>query len=405
MTRRAGAQPPSRLRILVDDEKLNPSGGTERSVLEVSTALAEHGHRLHLAYRDQGSFLPSYQQFCDTTTRVPGLTIRRPGAAVGTVRLLASVGRLACSPPSQLDIVYTNLGTDLPFGWLMSRIKRTAHVAHLRLPPDLIRWPAVYGRLADRYIAVSNRIRDLAMAVGLDAERIEVVHNGLDPAAWPAATDGTRARARQELGLPPDALLIGCFGRVVEEKGIHVLMRALARLDLEATDARLVVAGDRTVGGPTGDSYRRRLTPMAPPGCIWMPNQLDVVPLYHAVDVVVVPSIWEEPCSRVVLEAMACGRPVVASRVGGVPEILTGHFAALLTAPDDDVMLGHVLSRVLEWRNSWPALGPMAHDHIGANFTLAATVNGIEDCFRRALEEPYDRLEPPLRGRTHRSPG
>jgi glycosyltransferase involved in cell wall biosynthesis len=104
----------------------------------------------------------------------------------------------------------------------------------------------------------------------------------------------------------------------------------------------------------------------------------DVVTPLHAADVVVVPSIYEEPFGRTVIEAMSTGRPVIASSVGGIPEILTGGLAELLVAPGDAGALAAKLAEVLDWRTGRPDLGPRCADHVARHFTLSSMVDQVE---------------------------
>src|SRR5690348_9870036 len=101
----------------------------------------------------------------------------------------------------------------------------------------------------------------------------------------------------------------------------------------------------------------------------------DVVTPLHAADILVVPSVWDEPCGRVVIEAMATGCPVLASRAGGLPEILTGSFAAMLVERGDARALANRLQRFIGWRDKDPGLSVACSTHVRKNFSLANTVN------------------------------
>ena len=98
----------------------------------------------------------------------------------------------------------------------------------------------------------------------------------------------------------------------------------------------------------------------------------------HAADVVVVPSLWEEPFGRVVIEAMVTGRPVLASRSGGIPEILTGRFAGHLFEKGDATELAALLRGLIGWRDREPGLAVRCAAHVEEHFQLSDRVDGVE---------------------------
>ena len=106
-----------------------------------------------------------------------------------------------------------------------------------------------------------------------------------------------------------------------------------------------------------------------------------VTPL-HAADVVVVPSVWLEPFGRTVIEALSTGRPVVASRVGGIPEIMTGPLDRFLFDRDDDEALAGQLRSLMHWQERQPELAGQCRSRVLESFTLERTVDGVEAAFR-----------------------
>jgi glycosyltransferase involved in cell wall biosynthesis len=218
------------------------------------------------------------------------------------------------------DVIYPQRPEEIVAGIIGGRLARAPVVLHLH-GFETLRRVVLAGRFGVRYIAVSHFIRDFWVEAGLDPHTIEVVHNGVDPRDYPFGGLAERARARADLGLPPDAFVVLYFGRIDAEKGAEVLLDAWRRLGIRPETGRL-----RLVGSPrlTGEGYMIRLRENAPPGCHWLPMRRDVITPLHAADVVVVPSTYDEPFGRAVIEGMATGRPVVTSRVGGMPEILEG---------------------------------------------------------------------------------
>ena len=118
----------------------------------------------------------------------------------------------------------------------------------------------------------------------------------------------------------------------------------------------------------------------------WIEHQRDVPGLFSASDVTVLPSLWSEPFGRVVIESMACETPVVASRVGGITEILTGEFAAWLVTAGQP---GELASRVLgspALSAADPRIGQRARAHIASRFSLDRMIDGVEHVLLDTVE-------------------
>jgi glycosyltransferase involved in cell wall biosynthesis len=183
--------------------------------------------------------------------------------------------------------------------------------------------------------AVSDALRRSFDEVLDTKGQVLLARNGVDLEVF---RPGDRADARHRLGLPADRPLVLGVGRLVESKGFHHAAAALARL---GGDAVLVLVGE----GPD----RERIRGLLPPGRLMLlgGRRRDEVALaYQACDLLVLPS-WREGWPNVVTEALASGLPVVASRVGGIPEICGDAAAAILVAPGDEVALCAALRQFL----------------------------------------------------------
>ncbi len=181
------------------------------------------------------------------------------------------------------------------------------------------------GRSADRVIAVSQAVADGLTACGIPTGKIAVIPNGVDTGHFAPQPD----RARR----PDIHFTVGCVARLSSEKGVDVLLRAAVLLP----SVRFLIAGD----GPG----RAALTASASPNVQWRGRVEDARDVYGASDAIAVPS-RQEGQGLVALEAMASGIPLVASRVGGLAEMLTDGANALLVPPDDPSALADALTRL-----------------------------------------------------------
>lgn len=192
--------------------------------------------------------------------------------------------------------------------------------------------------LVQRYIAVSRDLAGwLTDTVGVRPQRVTQIYNGVDSARF-RPRDGERPGIGPAGFLAGAGLVIGSAGRMVAVKDYPTLVRAFIRLHAMAPDPqglRLILVGD----GPDRESCQQLLETAGLAGQAWFAGNRDDVPeLMRAMDLFVLPSLGEG-ISNTILEAMATGLPVVASRVGGNPELVhTGATGSLFTAGDADAL-------------------------------------------------------------------
>ncbi|HEX4339239.1 MAG TPA: glycosyltransferase family 4 protein [Polyangiaceae bacterium] len=208
-------------------------------------------------------------------------------------------------------------------------------VAELRGPRRLVGWALSH---ADRVVAVSNPLRDRAVALGAVPSRVDVVRNGVDRSRFHPRD---RAEARRELGVGdgPMALYVG---NVERHKGAVDLVNAFSPSGVGAA-AHLYVVGDGAAMTECKELVARSGARITFVGS----RPHDQIPLWMAAaDVLVLPS-WNEGTPNVVLEALACGRRVVATAVGGTPDVVTSPVAGVLVPPRSPDVLGRALGEAL----------------------------------------------------------
>jgi glycosyltransferase involved in cell wall biosynthesis len=108
--------------------------------------------------------------------------------------------------------------------------------------------------------------------------------------------------------------------------------------------------------------------------------------LYQSSDITVPPSLWPEPFGRAVIESLAVGTPVIVSRTGGIPEILSGILPDSLVEPGNAHELAQALHGMIHWRQKTPQLGETYRQHVMQNFTLEKALNGVENVLLKALK-------------------
>jgi glycosyltransferase involved in cell wall biosynthesis len=379
------------MRILaLENELTSMRGGQEISLLDVCRGLAEKGHQVTLAYITPGDLEDEYRRICHRIVQVRTYSIDRSRTVVSLRDFLASLWAVRDERP---DVVYANQYQDSLFAGIAGRIFRTPLVCHLRLPPPDVMCTQFRLGMSQttRHIAISEQTKRDWVAFGYLSDAIDVVYNGIDLRRYIRAAG--RPERRRTLGVPADDLLVTYAGRLHPAKGVETLLEGFS-LIAHNRPSHLVVAGRAAVmpgsGGGVRD-YLGELRALAERlgiarAITWIDHHSDVAGLFSASDVTVLPSLWSEPFGRVVIESMACETPVVASRVGGVTEILTGEFAEwLVTAGQPGELASRVLG-VADLSMADPRIGRRARGHVASRFSVDRMIDGVEHVLLDSVE-------------------
>lgn len=381
------------MRVLTNVWRLAATGGIEMNVLQVSRGFAKRGHRVSVVYQQGGDLASEYQTFCDHLAQVPLFETpsrRHPVRAARLLRPAVLAGRA-----SQPDVVWAQRFRAAPWAIQVAR-RRVPVICHFHQFSG--KKSKVLNRLLtrriDRMLAVSDWVRDEWVAHGVSPARITTVYNGIDPDEYPIGGLKERAEARAELGLAQDAYVVLYCGRLEAAKGVEVLLRAWRQVVEARADATLLMVGSGV------EAYERELVRQATGlPVMWLPRRRDVVLPMHAADVAVLPSNCDESFGRVVIEAMATGRPVVATKDGGLPEILIDRFQRFLVEKYDAQGLSETLLSLADWRMTEPALAAECRAHVERHFTIEAMLDRLEAIFTAEIARK-NRVRPssPRRG-------
>jgi glycosyltransferase involved in cell wall biosynthesis len=226
----------------------------------------------------------------------------------------------------------------------------------------------------------------LVEQVGLDPAKVRVVPNGVDLAAMDAARPGPAVR--QELGLPENVPLIGLVGRLDHwGKGHKELLEAMAALKERYPVQALMVGGGRREAEMRETAAGLGLAGQAH----FLGPRRDVPDLLQAMDIFVLPS-YSEGVSLALLEAMAAGRPVIASAVGGTPEVVTDGLTGLLIPPRDAAALAGALERLLGDPAGARQLGENASRHVREHYSLDRLGREINEIYQELVTKKFKTL-------------
>jgi glycosyltransferase involved in cell wall biosynthesis len=313
---------------------------------------------------------------CEAFASVPDLThlpldlgrtigvrrgLSRAAAILHNARGIANLVKLAlwCRRNSVNVIHVTERPRQALFGLFVAKLAGCACVIHAHTshyPHDATFFANLRLTFADAVVGVSHFTADTyARNATLDPTRGFAVHNAVDGNVFrPDVANAGRLEMRHRLGIPADAPVIGCVARLMRWKGQDRLLDAFAIVRQNVPEAHLVLAGESLDSAPDGPGdYRdyliRRAEALGVMNAVHLPGflpQAEMPHFYGALDVLAHPAL-EEPFGLAVVEAMASGRPVIASDRGGTPEIIRDGIDGLIVSVESPTAMAAAIARVL----------------------------------------------------------
>jgi len=282
------------------------------------------------------------------------------------------------------DIVHTrNWGTiDGVLAARMAGVKKVVHGEHGRDHDDAAGSNIkrnLFRRFLSfnirRFVTVSADLNDwLVKVVGINADKVTTIINGVDTEKFkPLDTD--KRDAKLKLGFDPDELLLGSVGRLDKMKNYPLFIAALAQLKNSGFRFKGVIVGEGAQRQTLENLIAQTGAPVSLVG-----KRHDVGDYLNAFDLFVLPSI-NEGISNTILEAMACGLPVIATRVGGNPELLIDGVSGCLVESNDLAGLVDAIEPLLKDRKLRTTLGQRAREHCCEKFSLQRMVGEYEKLY------------------------
>ena len=353
---------------VVHVHRMRGIGGSERHLLTLLPALAAAGEEVAFVGLDDPRWDPQpfYERLAVAHVRLACPRDLDPALAR---RLRSELRRL------RPDVVHTHLVHADVYGALASLRQPWALVSTKHNDDPFRAGPfrfveRVLARRADRVIAITRALARFTVdRVGLPARKVDVVHYGLDelPAPWAE-------------GPPPPAegRLLLAVARLTEQKGLDVAVRALPAIP---GDVRLAVLGE----GPARPALEALARELGVERRLLLPGRVgDVAAWLERAAVVVHPARWEG-FGLAVLEAMLASRPVVASAVSSIPELVADGETGVLVPPDDPDALASAVAALLQEPERAERLGRAGRERARSEFSVAAMASGTLSAYGRAL--------------------
>jgi glycosyltransferase involved in cell wall biosynthesis len=275
------------------------------------------------------------------------------------------------------------LGGQLP-GVIAAKLLGVPCVAHLRDYETPCRSARLTAARIDHHIAISGSIKNNLLSLGVAEEKISIVHDSVELNDF---SEKTKDRSiAGDLVTGRSGLLIGWFGRTIKWKGLAEFVLGLNELRKNFDDFTAVVAGDAS---DSEDTYYRMVRDLVrrlglDDRIVFAGYRQDVIAVMQQMDIVVHSSISPEPFGMVIIEAMACSKPVVASAAGGGPlEIVDHGRTGYLVNVNDPAEISGALLALAKDKNLRKQLGSAGRKKVEVLFASEVHIKAIEKIYER----------------------
>ena len=237
------------------------------------------------------------------------------------------------------------------------------------------------NRVTDLIVANSEAVKqDVVRQEKVRSSKIRVIYNGINPSMCNVPAD---AGLRASLGIPEKAKVVGVVANLIHYKGHRFFLQACQEIKVKHSEVKFLLIGDGPCKGEL-EAFAQELG--LEKDVLFLGGRQDIPQLLALMDVAVLPSL-EEGFPNAVLEAMAAGKPVVASRVGGVPEAVVHGETGLLIPPEDQAALAEAICWLLVHPTEAGRFGEAGRRRVAERFNLSTMVRQYEAVYERLVAE------------------
>ncbi len=384
-----------KLRILYID-RASTISGAERSLLCLIEGLNKEAYSPLLMCPGPGPL----SEFCAThginVVHVPLRYIRKFSNPLAFLPYLWDVPRavyqiVRIGQSKQIHLIHSNSPSIAIYGGLAARFLGIPHIVHIR---DIYSGTAaawlmgmLVQRTADVILAVSEAAKSSYVQANPSlAGRIKVVYNGVIVNRF---AQSKKSSVLWEYSIPQTCTLVGWIGQLSAAKGVKVLVEAAQMVIRRFPEVRFLVVGEALESRDRG--YKRELLSLVDKlglanYVIFTGFREDIPEVLATIDILVHTSLFPDPLPRVILEGMAAGKPVVASNVGGVPELVVHGETGLIFDPGNVNGLVSALCFLLSHKTEATRMGEAGRNRVARNFTAEAYAKNIESIYMQILQ-------------------
>jgi glycosyltransferase involved in cell wall biosynthesis len=364
---------PHQLRIL-HTEWSDGWGGQERRIISEMAGMASRGHHVVLATRPQCRIAAEAAKIGIPVLLLPMRNKADLGSIIPLARYLSREG---------IQVVNTHSGVDSWIGAFAAKLARTpalVRTRHLNIPLKR-NWMNFVHYMANRIVSCGQTMKSqLVGGCGFPPEQVTSIPTGIDFARFAPAR--SRSQVRQELGIAEDEFAVLMVGVIRSVKRHEIALRAFQVFLEKHPGAQLLLAGE----GPMRERMVELAAELGITGKVrFLGHREDVPDLMAAADLLLLTS-RSEGVPQAVTQALGLGLPVVATAVGGVPELIIHERTGLLVPPEDPHAAAEAMLRVADDAQLAARLGEAGRRHALAEFSLDAMLDNTESLLNALLQ-------------------
>ncbi len=364
------------LRIMQIASSFPSWGGTELHLLNLSRELQKRGHGVVVACRPGGWVEGKAREWNLETV---GLSL----AKQHDWKMLPKFRRELRE--RRIDVLHAHWNSDILVPGAAAKLEGVPARILSRHVPHPFRSPLAgklfAALLYTRFVTVSESVRRVMIASGVPPSRVVTIHHGTNIDEFQATTRAA-AEIRHELGILDNEVAVNLAGRMTPEKGHADLIAAAALLQNADLPLKYVFTGD----GPEAANLKNLIDRLGLTDRFVLTGyRSDMSDVLGAMDIVTVPSTWEEPCSAVVQQGMIMRKPVIGTRVGGTPEMIVEGETGLLAEAGNPADLSQAIRELACDPELRARMGAAGRERVIDHFSLSGMVDKIEALYYSEL--------------------
>lgn len=360
-------------------------GGTEKALFDLSTSLDKTEYEIRVVSLKKKGWMA--EELEKKGVEVISLGLKEGSSLLGLLSSIFLIFKVAWFlRKTKPEIIHTFLFRANLIGRIGARLAGVpAVISSLRTIEEEKRYQFFFEKITspmvDKYIAVSEKVKEHAITqLQISPDRIVTIYNGVEPKEAEGEPDPDLIK--KELKITTQERVIMIIGRLRKEKGHIYLIEAINLVRKKIPEIKLIIIGE----GEERKKLIKRVTQLSLSNkVIFTGARRDVPALLKIAELVVLPSLWEG-MPNCLLEAMNAGKPVVATNVGGIPEVVLDGITGLLVPPANPVALGEAIIKVLSSKDRAEAMGLMGKKRVNECFSLEKSIKATEAVYQEILK-------------------
>ena len=384
--------------------------GASKIFLITVLLLRDAGHDVYVVLSEEGLLAEAIRKE-GVEVRIIRLGILRrkyfnPSGLLNRLQVIRNAHRelVKLAEEKQITHLYSNTTAVLVGAWVAKELDifHTWHIHEIIAKPKWLAWVLgkIVGRYADQVIVVSQAVKEFWNRI-IPYKQLTVVYNGIEYSSYIDA----KPALRQELPIPESHLLIGMIGRISHWKGQGYFLDIAKKLTQAHPKLSFVIAGDAFPGSEhLVTEMQKKIKALGLEKQVYtLGFRTDVPEILASLDIFVLPSILPDPLPTVILEAMASGKPVVATAHGGAREMVKDSKTGYLIPWDDAAKASDIILPLIQNEGLRVEMGSKGRKRVLEHFSLEAFRRNIGECFSEAgSRKTGDRRSRPESQNIHR---